>query len=156
MANDLLGCRLIFKNVLFCFWGQPDPTPRGSPSREEEVAPQSSARPCKGAAIWRSFLISHETLCIPQMFPHTCIISKTARGASFLTLPGRGPRLRAELCVYVALWRGGGEVELGWRTLAIRPRLPAETRHWSLLGRREVGDSGEGRAGPCVGSKPGI
>lgn len=23
----------------------------------------------------------------------------------------------AELCLYLALWRGGGEVELGWRTL---------------------------------------
>lgn len=92
MANDLLGCRLTFQNVLFCFWGQPDPTPRGSPSREKEVAQQSSARPCKGAAVWRPFLTSHETLCIPyQMFPLTCIISKTVRGTNFFTLPGRGP-----------------------------------------------------------------
>lgn len=97
------------------------------------------------------------SLLTPSPRPCTFPSKALAQGTpSRSTLPGRGPRLRAELCVYVALWRGGGEVELGWRTLAIRPRLPAETRHWSLLGRREVGDSGEGRAGPCVGSKPGI
>ena len=92
MANDLLGCRLTFQNILFCFLGQPDPTPIGSPPREEGVARQSSTRPCKGTAIWRPFLTSHETLCIPhQMFPLTCMISKTVRGTNFLTLPGRGP-----------------------------------------------------------------
>ena len=51
--------------------------------------------------------------------PHPCVFPSKAlaQGApSRSTLPGRSLWFMAELCLYLALWRGGGEVELGWRT----------------------------------------
>ena len=93
--------------------------------------------------------------------------SKTlAQGApSRFALPGRGLLLGAELCLYLALWRGRGDVELGWRAPY---QAKATCRDQTLIavgkersGRQMQGSSyttysgGEGSTGPHVRNNQG-